>query len=430
MENIINQTVSERPGPLLWFEGTEHEILVWVNFLMEKRFCSRSVLFDGFSLFLLSLAFRFSNSQVIILDPRAGTVVQSFVGKARALSISASAPNAVVAGVVNPAVGIPRNVVLNCQSRSSSGCSSYTMSFTPAPDQAGQNYSLCIAWSAFPNTASPVSGCVTISVTSPQPVIVQPSGSWYYGGRIFPNSNPVTYSFRANVGCLMSVPLKAMDSVVDSPYEIILKPLVRSSFPPSPSGLPQGGIEQDGAASLERSRDLSLEGAFDFRWRPARGQESSKHYQVCFEASDRDGFIATVPVGANLAARSVCFRILVQKCQYCVQPGDSFGSIAAQYNTDWLHIYTANPTVLDPDNLVPYTRINTGVFYQVQKVIGREKLWSSSYCIKFLTSTPQSNPERVFPQGDSATALAKRFFTTLDSLQSVNPDIALDQVGG
>jgi len=365
---------------------------------MGKRFCCRSVLFDGCSIFLLSIVFRISNSQVINLDPSPGTVLQSFVGKARDLSISASVSNAVGAGVVNPAVGIPRNLVLNCQSRSSSGCSSYSLSFKPAPDQAGQNYSLCIAWSAFPNIAPPVSGCITISVISPQPVIVQPSGSWYYGGRIFPNSNPVTYSFRANVGCLMSVPLKAMDSVTGSPYEIILKPLVRSSFPPSPSGLPQAVVEQDGAASLERSRDLSLKGAFDFRWRPARGQESSKHYQVCFEASDSDGLIASVPVGAILAARSVCFRILVEKCQYCVQPGDSFGSIAAQYNTDWLHIYTANPTVLDPDNLVPYTRINTGVFYQVQK-------------------------------GDSASALAKRFFTTLDSLQSVNPDIALDKDG-
>jgi hypothetical protein len=126
-------------------------------------------------------------------------------------------------------------------------------------------------------------------------------------------------------------------------------------------------LEQDGAAFLERNQDLK--GVFDFHWRPARGQESSKHYQVCFEASDGDGFVDAVSPGTSLADRSVCFRILVEKCQYCVQPGDSFGSIAAQYNTDWLHIYTANPTVLDPDNLVPYTRINTGVFYQIQKVI-------------------------------------------------------------
>jgi hypothetical protein len=350
----------------------------------KQLWCCRSVLFDVCSVFLLSFLFRISNSQTITLDPRPGTVVQSYVGKARELTLSASVPNAVGVGVVNSAVGIPRNLVLNCLSRSSSGCSSYSLSFKPAPDQAGQNYSLCIIWSAFPNSAPSVSGCLSMSVRSPQPIIVQPSGSWYYGGRIFPNSNPVTYSFRANVGCLMSVPLKAMDSVVDSPYEIILKPLVRSSFPPSPTGLPQAVDEQDGAAFLERNRDLSLTGAFDFHWRPARGQESSKHYQVCFEASDGDGFVATVLVGVNLAARSVCFRILVQKCQYCVQPGDSFGSIAAQYNTDWLHIYTANPTVLDPDNLVPYTRINTGVFYQVQKVL------STGNCAPQLTTSHAS----------------------------------------
>jgi hypothetical protein len=51
--------------------------------------------------------------------------------------------------------------------------------------------------------------------------------------------------------------------------------------------------------------------------------------------------------------------------------------------------------------------------------------------LRFATNhTIQSLTKRKLSQGDSATDLAERFFTTLDSLQSVNPDIALDKVSG
>ncbi len=41
---------------------------------------------------------------------------------------------------------------------------------------------------------------------------------------------------------------------------------------------------------------------------------------------------------------------------------------AAMYDTDWLHLYTSNPLITNPDLLPVGTRINTGVIYEVRKV--------------------------------------------------------------
>ena len=38
------------------------------------------------------------------------------------------------------------------------------------------------------------------------------------------------------------------------------------------------------------------------------------------------------------------------------------------YDTDWLHLYTSNPLITNPDLLPVGTRINTGVIYEVRKV--------------------------------------------------------------
>ena len=313
------------------------------------------------SLLLISLGIETSIAQILTSNPSFGSV---FVGRSQTFTFSATVSSGTVVGVVDPSVGLPRNAVISCQSSNTDACSQWSLVFSPSADQAGKNFSVCVMWSS---AAKSSSGCITIYAQYPRPAIVQPSGSWYYGGRLFTNPNgAVTYSFRANIGCLMSVPIQVADSVPSSPYTIVVNPLIRSSFPASPTGLPQAVKGTDGLASL-----VSSQNTFQFQWRPARGQESSKHYQACFEATDSDGITASSSKSVALIDRSVCFRILVEKCQYCVQPGESFGTIATQFDTDWLHIYTANPTILDPDNLVPYTRINTGVFYRVQQASER-----------------------------------------------------------
>jgi hypothetical protein len=329
------------------------------------------------ALLLISFGIETSKAQIVTSGPTFGT---AYVGRTQQFTFTASVPTGSVAGVIHPALGMPKNGVLSCQMTNTYGCSNYVLNFSPSPDQAGQNLTVCVLWSSYPTAASSTSGCITVNVQYPHPAIVQPSGSWYYGGRLYNNPNAaMTYSFRANIGCLMSVPIQVSDSAPNSPYSIVVVPLVQSSFPPSPTGLPQPVAGTEGAAHLALVKNV-----FEFQWRPVRGQESSKHYQVCFEATDSEGITSSSSTRVALVARSVCFRILVEKCQYCVQPGDSFGTIATQFNTDWLHIYTANPTVLDPDNLVPYTRINTGVFYQVQQASSRQLSLIARNLLRFL----------------------------------------------
>lgn len=76
--------------------------------------------------------------------------------------------------------------------------------------------------------------------------------------------------------------------------------------------------------------------------------------------------------------------VKVQKCKYCAQDGESLSNIAADLNTDWLHLYTANPTVRDPDHLPSGTVVNTGVLYEV-----REGDYLELLADKFFTSTTQ-----------------------------------------
>ena len=59
-------------------------------------------------------------------------------------------------------------------------------------------------------------------------------------------------------------------------------------------------------------------------------------------------------------SRSVrCITVKVQKCVYCSRAGDTLASIAAEYDTDWLHLYTTNPLITNPDSLPVGSRINT-----------------------------------------------------------------------
>ena len=87
-----------------------------------------------------------------------------------------------------------------------------------------------------------------------------------------------------------------------------------------------------------------------------------------------------------------CLAVKVQKCQYCAQEGDSLMSIAASFNSDWLHLYTANPTLRDPDHISAGTVVNTGVLYEVR-------------------------------EGDYLALLADKFFTSADAILAVNPEL-------
>ena len=83
----------------------------------------------------------------------------------------------------------------------------------------------------------------------------------------------------------------------------------------------------------------------------------------------------------------------VLKCQHCMDQDSSLQSIAAQYRTDFLSLYTTNIHLVSPDRVPLWTPINVGVLYTVK-------------------------------EGDSMAYLATRFFTTIEKLLEVNADIS------
>ncbi|EKX37630.1 hypothetical protein GUITHDRAFT_144899 [Guillardia theta CCMP2712] len=101
------------------------------------------------------------------------------------------------------------------------------------------------------------------------------------------------------------------------------------------------------------STDPSMR-AVDFVWTPAWSQEMAAPYRFCFEAS-AFGFRAVQ-----------CYSAIVQKCSYCAEEGDTIQKLAIALDTDWLHLYTLNPVVKNPDYLPRGQLIHLGVQYEVQ----------------------------------------------------------------
>jgi len=283
------------------------------------------------------------------------------------------------------------------------GSRNLSIEMTPEKAQAGHDFTTHIVWEYAANAQntpgkSPgkpsvghvlqnVTGAVTIQVVSPMPAFVTVQ------------DEPTSYAF--NLGCMGTANLMAKDmrSALDlsssgctsSNYAIDIRPEAEGSYPSSPTGLPQG-VEIPGGgvggvpSFVTVAGDTATSRQMQLRWVPERGQERATPYRVCVSAADTYGLKHAVK----------CITIKVQKCVYCAREGDTIASIASQYDTDWLHLYTPNPLVTNPDVLAVGTRINTGVFYEVRK-------------------------------GDYLELLYDRFFTEPSQLLALNPDVQKGQ---
>ena len=307
--------------------------------------------------------------------------------------------------------GLPRNGELVCggQLRLVTGtglqvCGSRFVSvrMTPEKAQAGKNFTAQLLWEyAVDATKQPklqpgrpgdgdiaqnATGTVTFVVAAPQPEFVAIK------------DEPGSYVF--SVGCPGSVTLSAYDAnapvdlavsgCISAAYAVDIVPIAAGSYPPTPTGLPQGVALAEGGfggvAKMVRVASSTGSTQVELQWTPERGQERSTPYRICFKAEDVHG----------LAQRTKCITVKVQKCVYCAREGDTIASIATQFDTDWLQLYTVNPLVTNPDSLPVGTRINTGVFYQVRK-------------------------------GDYLELLYDRFFVSEQQLLQLNPDVEKGQ---
>jgi spore germination protein YaaH len=77
----------------------------------------------------------------------------------------------------------------------------------------------------------------------------------------------------------------------------------------------------------------------------------------------------------------------------CVGPGDTIGSIAARYSTDWLQLWGSNFNITEPDALQQGQLLTLGPLYRTRF-------------------------------GDTLSSVAQLFSTTKSSILELNPDVA------
>jgi hypothetical protein len=170
------------------------------------------------------------------------------------------------------------------------------------------------------------------------------------------------------------------------------------SYPLSNNGLPDKG-SLSLAKTLPNGTDVTSDTRAQpwvFSWRPSYSQRSHVPSKICFEA--------WADMGIKLAeenSETRCYSILVSKCRQCVQTGDTLQSIALQHNTDWLHIYHANPSLpgSNPSHVKSGYVLRLGVQYDTR--------WGDNMQIlseRFLV--PQSTLLDQNPELISATTVA------------------------
>jgi len=102
------------------------------------------------------------------------------------------------------------------------------------------------------------------------------------------------------------------------------------------------------------------------------------------------------------SATQTCFTLVVERCRYCTMPGDTLHSVAAQFDTDWLQLWSANfmggsggTHEMNPNVVAEGTQLRLGPVFRV----------------------------RV---GEDMHHLAQEFQTSVESLRRANRDLPED----
>jgi hypothetical protein len=133
--------------------------------------------------------------------------------------------------------------------------------------------------------------------------------------------------------------------------------------------------------------------------------------QVCFTATDER--MTQAPIAP------VCFKMAVQKCQYCIGRQDTLSLMMKDYglDTNWLRLWLHNgnyapsekkPRISNPDLLVSAHEV-TSLGERMGNSLGQPIVWAG---IVYKTNF-----------GENLVTVAARFRTTIAGLLAVNPDI-------
>ena len=244
------------------------------------------------------------------------------------------------------------------------------LQFAPLPSFAGLVFVVCVraASDVLPYNGCPL--CFTVSVPAPAPEAVTDRSS--------PPSSVISA-----VNCKIRLTLAVVDRGFPTYCALVRVTAPSSSqaaaLPPFSSFTQLAGP----TSTANPSSSCSDGSSFEFAWQPGRGQDGMT-FDFCFSIAS-----ALQP---RAVVSTVCHSIKVEKCRVCVGPGDTIGSIAMRYATDWLQLWGSNFNITEPDALQQGQLMTLGPMYRTRF-------------------------------GDTLSSVAQLFSTTTDGIFAVNPDV-------
>ncbi len=221
---------------------------------------------------------------------------------------------------------------------------------------------------AVPHNGCPV--CFTVSVPAPAPEVIMSQSS-------------SASSFTSAVNCKILLAL----TIVDRGFPLYCA-TVKMTAPSSskPALLPpfSSFAQTAGPTSVAHPSTSCANGSsYEFSWQPVRGQDGMT-FDFCFSIAS-----ALQP---ERTVSTVCHSIRVAKCRMCAGPGDTIGSIAVRYSTDWLQLWGSNFNITEPDSLQQGQLLTLGPLYRTRF-------------------------------GDTLSSVAQLFATSASKILALNPDV-------
>jgi len=270
--------------------------------------------------------------------------------------------------------------------------------FLPRPEDSGKTYLICYKAKDSQDMSAPPR-CFRLSVASPVPVFTSPLGSLDGTvGADVEDAPHVKATVAAIAGCKVMIPVVATDPTsagIDGPDAYARGYMVRMDFhvtvTTSSSGSQWVEPTLPPGASLSGAMEWANPVTRYLSWTPARGQDSLV-YDFCLTVTDSKGIMTEGGFGLDFN-QDYCIRIAVRRCAYCMQEGESLYSVAGQWRTNWLDVWSGNPHILNPSTPPAYSELRMGPIYRAM-------------------------------QHDSVISVAARFAVSVDDVLFWNPDIA------
>ena len=235
---------------------------------------------------------------------------------------------------------------------------------------AGSRYKICL-WAIDTTNLTTNSRCFNMQIPRPTPHFISP-----------PNNS----TYASAVGCRLVIPLAAEDRTsldldpalgASNGYGVTIQALytfVSSRYKSLKSeGLPQGaalaapglvsGINMSRAASSLSMGD-SFSGSNNpavtfLEWVARKGQEGFL-YRLCLVAIDSSKAFSSMEGGARTDNEQIgqifCLNVNVQRCRYCPRELDSVHSVAKEWHSAWLEVWSGNHMYTSPDLLPNFNK--------------------------------------------------------------------------